>query len=102
MDDIYKDIEEHNPNNKRKILVVFDDMMADMLNNKKLNPIVSESFIKDRRLNISIVLITQSYFAVPKNIRLNSTHYFIMKIPNKENFNKLHLIIHQILTFKTS
>ena len=102
MDDIYKDIEEHNPNNKRKILVVFDDMMADMLNNKKLNPIVTELFIKDRRLNISIVLITQSYFAVPKNIRLNSTHYFIMKIPNKENFNKLHLIIHQILTFKTS
>ena len=58
-------------------------MTADMLSNKKLNPIVTELFIKDRKLNISIVFITQSYFSVPKNIRLNSTHYFIMKIPNK-------------------
>ena len=83
MDDIYKDIEEYNPNKKQKILIVFDDMIADMLINRKLNPIVTELFIKGRKLSISFVFITQSSFAVPKNIRLNSAHYFVMKIPNK-------------------
>ena len=58
-------------------------MIVDILSNKKLNPIVTELFIRGRKLNISVVLITHSYFAVPKNIRLNSTHYFIMKISNK-------------------
>ena len=100
MDDIYKNIEEYNPNKKRKILIAFDDTIADMLSNKKLNPIVTELFIRGRKLNISLVFITQSYFAVSKNIRLNSMHYFIMKIPNK-NFSKLHLITHQILTLTT-
>ena len=75
MDDIYKNTEEYNPNKKRKILIVFDDMIADMLSNKKLDPIVNEFFIRSRKLNISLVFITQSYIAVPKNIRLNSTHY---------------------------
>ena len=89
MDDIYKNIEEYNPNKKRKILIVFDDMIADMLSNKKLNPIVTELFIRGRKLNISLVFITQSYFAVPKNIRLNSTHYFIMKIPNKQELQQI-------------
>ena len=79
---IYKNIEEYNPNEKRKILIVFDGMIADMLSNKKLNPIVTESFIRRRKLNISLDFITQSYLAVPKNIRLNSTYYFIIKIPN--------------------
>ena len=83
MDDIYKNIEEYNPNKKRKILIVFDDMIADMLSNKKLNPIVTEIFILHRRLNISLVFITQSYFALRKSIILNSTHYFVMKIPNQ-------------------
>ena len=83
MDDIYKNIEEYNPNKKRKILIVFDDMIADMLSNKKLNPIVAETFIKGRKLKISLVFITQSHFSVPKNIKLNSTHYFVIKIPNK-------------------
>ena len=81
MNNIYKTIEEYNP--KSKILIVFDGMIADMLSSKKLTPIVTELFIRDRKLNISLVFVTQSYFAVPKNIRLNSTHYFIMKIPNK-------------------
>ena len=89
MDDIYKNIEEYNPNKKRKILIVFDDMIADMLSNKKLNPIVTELFIRGRKLNISLVFITQSYFAVPKNIRLNSMHYFIMKIPNKQELQQI-------------
>ena len=66
MDDIYKNIEEYNSNKKRKILMVFDDMIADMLSNKKLNPIVTELFIRGRKLNISLVFITQSYFTVTK------------------------------------
>ena len=78
MDDIYKNIEEFNPNKKRKI-IVFDDMIADMHSNKKFNPIVTELFIRGRKLNISLVFITKSYFDVSKNIRLNSTHHFIMK-----------------------
>ena len=94
MDDIYKSIEEYNPNKKRKILIVFDDMIADMLNNKKPNPIVTELFIRCRELNITLVFITQSYFAAPKDNRRNSTYYFIMKISNKKELNKLHLIIH--------
>ena len=81
---IYKNIEEYNPSKKRKILIVFDNMIADMLSNDKGNPIVTELVIRDRKLNISLVFITQSYFAVPKNIKLNSTHYFIIKIPNKQ------------------
>ena len=84
MDNIYNNIKEYNPNKKCKILIVFDDMIAAMLNNKRRNSIVTELFIRGRKLNISIVFITQSYFAVSKNIRLNSTQYFIMKIPNKQ------------------
>ena len=71
MDDIYKNIEEYNPNKKRKILVVFD-IIADMLSNRNLNPVIIESFIRGRKLNISLVFITQTYFAVPKYFRLNS------------------------------
>ena len=89
MDDIYKNIEECKPNKKCKILIVFDDMIANMPSNKKLNPIVTELFIRGGKLNISLVFITQSYFAVPKNIRQNSTHYFIMKIPNKQEFQQI-------------
>ena len=83
MQDVYKNIEDYNPIKKRKVLIVFDDMIADMINNNKLNPIVTELFIRDRKLNISIVFITQSYFKVPKDVRLNSTHFSIMKIPKK-------------------
>ena len=75
MDEIYKNFEECSPIKKCKIIIEFDDMIADMLSNKKLNPIVTELFIKDRKLNISLVFISQSYFAIPKSIRLNSTHY---------------------------
>ena len=73
MGDIYKNIKEYNPNKKRKKLIAFDDMIADMLSNKK----VTELFIRGRNLNIYLFFIRQSYFALPKNIRLNSTHYFI-------------------------
>ena len=89
MDDIYKNIKEYNPNRKRKILIVFDDMISDMLSNKKLNSIVTELFIRGRKLNISLIFITKSYFAVLKNNKLNSTHYFVMKFLNKKKFQQI-------------
>ena len=82
MHDVYKNIDEYNPDKENKILIVFDDMIADMINNKKLNSIVTELFIRDRKLNISTVFITQSYFNVPKDVRLNTSHFFVAKIPN--------------------
>ena len=91
MKDVYKNIEDYNPGKKRKMLIVFDDMIADMINNKKLNPVVTELFIGGRKLNISIVFITQSYFKVSKYVRLNSTHFFIMKIPNKGELQQIAL-----------
>ena len=81
MQDVYKNIDEYNANKERKILIVFDDMIADMINNKKLNSVVTELFIRGRKLNISLVFITQSCLKVPKDVRLNSTHFFIMEIP---------------------
>ena len=83
MHDVYKNIDNYNPDKENKILIVFDDMIADMINNKKLNSIVTELFIRCRKLNISLGFICQSYFKVPKDARNNSTHFFIMKIPNK-------------------
>ena len=80
MQDVYKNTEDYNPGKKRKVLIIFDDMIADMINNKKVNPIVTELFIRGRKLNISIIFIMQSYFKVSKDVRLNSTHSFIMKI----------------------
>ena len=64
MDDIYQNIEEYNPNKKQKIIIIFQDMIADMLSNNRTNPIVTELFIRGRKLNISLVFMTQSYFAV--------------------------------------
>ena len=101
MDDIYKNIEEYNPSKKWKVLIVFDYMIAEVLGNKKLNPIVTELFIRGRKSNISLIFITHSCFAVPKDMRLNSKHYFVIKFHTKESFNKCHLIIYQILIFKT-
>ena len=97
---VYKNIEDYNPGKKRKILIAFDDMIADMINNKKLNPIVTELFIRGRKLNISIVFITQSYFKVPKDVRLNSTHFFIMKIPNKRELQQIALNHSSDIDFK--
>ena len=78
--DIYNNTEEYNPYKEHKVLIVSDDVIADMLNNKKLNLIVAQLFIRSRKLNISLVFIRQPFFAIPKSIRLHSTHYFIMKI----------------------
>ena len=79
MHDVYKNIDEYNPNKENKILMVFDDMIADMIHNKKLNSVVTELFIRGRKLNISLVFITQSYFKVPKDVRLNTSVFFYRK-----------------------
>ena len=77
MDDIYKNIKEYNPNKEGKILIAFDDLIADMFSDKKRDAIVTELFISDSKLNISLVFITQSYFIIPKSVRLNFIHYFM-------------------------
>ena len=77
MDDVYENIDHYNPRRKRKILIVFDDMISDIMTNKKIQAIIKELFIRYRKLNISLVFIIQSYFSVPKVVRLNSTRYLI-------------------------
>ena len=83
MYDLYENIDDYNPIRKRKKLIVFDDMIADIMTNKKFQAIIKELFIRCRKLNISLIFITQSYFSVPQDARLNTTHYFIMKISDK-------------------
>ena len=100
MQDVHKSIDDYNPRKKRKVLIVFDDMIADMINNNNLNPIVTELFIRSRKLNISIIFIMQSYFKVPKDVRLNSTHFFIMKIPNKRELQRIALNHSSDIDFK--
>ena len=89
MYDVYKNIDEYNIDKERKILIVFDYMIAGKTSNKRLNSIVTEQFIRGRKLNISLVFITQSYFNIPKDFRMNTTHFFIMKISNKREFQKI-------------
>ena len=81
MGDVYNNNDDYNPNKKRKI--------ADIMTNKKFKAIIKELFIRCRKLNISLVFITQSYFSVPKEVRLNSTHYLIMKIHNKRELQNV-------------
>ena len=84
IDDVYEHINNYNPKkDKKKVLIVFDDMMADIMTNKKIQAIIKELFVRCRKLNISLVFNSQSYYSVPKNVRLNLTHYFIMKINNR-------------------
>ena len=100
MQNVYENIEDYNPRKKCKVLIVFDDMSADMINNKKLNPVVTELFISGRKLNISIIFITQSFFKVPKDVRLNSTHVFIMKISDKRELQQIALNHSSDIDFK--
>ena len=79
---VYENIRDYNQSRKRKILIIFDDMIVDIMDNKKFQAIIKELFIRCRKLNISLVFITQTYFSVPKDLRLNSAHYLIMKINN--------------------
>ena len=89
MDDVYEDIDNYNPKRNKKVLIVFDDMIADIMTNKKFQSIIKELFIRCRKLNISLVFITQFYFSVPKDVRLNSTHYLIVKINNKRELQNI-------------
>ena len=91
MHDVYENIDEYNIDKERKILIVFDDMIAAMINNKTLNLIVTELFFRGRKLNVSLVFIMQSYFKVPKDVRLNTTHFFITKIPSKRELQQIAL-----------
>ena len=97
MDDVYQNINDYNPSRKRKILILFDDMIADIVSNKKFQAIIKELFIRCRKVNISLVLITQSYFFVPKDVRLNLTHSLIMKSTTEKNYKMLQLINLHIL-----
>ena len=88
MNDVHENIDNYNPNRKRKILID-DDMIADIVSNKKFPAIIKELFIRCRKLNISLVFITQSYFSVPKDVRLDSTHHLIMKIDNRKELQNI-------------
>ena len=89
MHKVYKNIDNYNPDKENKVLIVFDDVIADMIKNEELNSIVTELFIRGRKLNISLVFITQSYFKVPKDVRLNTSQFFIIKIPNKRELQQI-------------
>ena len=100
MQDVYKNIEDYNTRKNRDALIVFDDMIADMINNKKLNSIVTELFIEVENLIFLLFFFIQSYFKVPKDVRLNSTHIFIMKIPNKRELQQIGLNHSSDIVFK--
>ena len=91
MDDVYENVNDYNPSRKRKILVVFYDKIADIMTNEEFKAIIKELFIRCRKLNISLIFITQSYFSVPKvsYVRLNSTHYLIMKINSRRELQNI-------------
>ena len=75
MADVYENINDYNSSIKRKVLIIFDDMIANIITNKKIQAIIKELFVRCRKLNNSLVFITQSYCSVPKDVRLNSTHF---------------------------
>ena len=89
MDDVYENINDYNLSRKRKISIVFDDMIADIMTNKQFQAIIKKLFIRCRKLNISLVFITQSYFSISKDVRLTSSHYLIMKINNRKNLQNI-------------
>ena len=89
MNDIYNNIEDYNKKRKRKVLIVFDDMISRIMSNKKPQQVLKELFIRCRKLNISLFFLTQSYFSVPKDVRLNCTHYIIFKLNNKRELQNI-------------
>ena len=89
MNDILEDINNYNKKRDKKVLIIFDDMIADITRREKFKAIVKELFIRCRRLNISIDFITQSYFRTPKDARLNSSHHILMKIGNKKELRSI-------------
>ena len=89
MNEVLGNINDYNKNRDKKVLIVFDDMIADIMIDKKFKATVKELFIRCKKLNISIVFITQFYFRTPKDARLNSTHYILMKIGNKKELKSI-------------
>ena len=102
MHDVYKNIDYYNPDKENKILIVFNNIIAIMIYYKKLDSIATELFIRETKLNISLAFITQSYFKVPKNVRLNTTHFLLQKFQIEESLKKLHETINQTLSLKIS
>ena len=102
MRDLYKNIDEYNSDKKNKILIAFNDIIADMINNKKLDSIVTELFIRGRKLNISLFFITQSYFEIPKDVKLNTTYFYIAKSRDKRELQDIAINHSQILSLKIS
>ena len=106
MYDVYENIDEYNSSKKRKVLIIFDDMVADMINNKTLNSIVTELFISGRKLNIFLVFTTHtlkfitSYFKVPKDVRLNTTHFFITNVSIKRELQQIAINHSSHIDFK--
>ena len=91
MNDVLEDIYNYNKKRDKKVLIIFDDMIADIMRSEKFKAIVKELFIfiRCRKLNISIVFTRQSYFRTPKDARLNSTHYILMKIGSKKELKSI-------------
>ena len=89
MNDVLEDINNFNKKRDKKVLIIFDDMIADIMRSEKFKAIVKELFIRCRKLNISIIFITQSYFRTRKDARLNNTHYILMKIGNKKELKSI-------------
>ena len=89
MDDILSDIEDYNKRRKRKVLIIFDDMISHVMSDKKAKKILKDLLIRCRKLNISICFLTQSYFAVPKDVRLNCNHYVLFKLNNKRELQNI-------------
>ena len=89
MDDIYNEINDYTKKRKRKVLIVFDDMISHVMPNKRAQQVLKELFIRCRKLNISLRFLTQSYFSVPKDVRLNCTHYVIFKLNNKRELQNI-------------
>ena len=89
MDDVYGNIDDYNPIRKRKKKIVLDDMIADIMTNRRFQAIIKELFIRCRKLNISLVFITRSYFSVLEDVRLNSTHYLIMNINKRKELQNI-------------
>ena len=89
MDYVYDNIDDYNSNRRRKILIVFDEIIAGIMTNRRFQAIIKKLFIRSRKLNISLVFITQSYFSFPKDVRLNSTHYLIIKINNRKELQSI-------------
>ena len=89
MNDVYSNVDYYNSKRKRKVLIVFDDMVADIMTNKRFHAIIKELFVRCRKLNINLVFTSHSYFSVPEEVRLNSAHYLIMKIYNRKELQQI-------------